>query len=36
VSVDYYARLEQGRKVQPSLAVLNALARALQLDEDGT
>jgi transcriptional regulator with XRE-family HTH domain len=34
VSVDYYVRLEQGRKVQPSAAVLNALAKALQLDED--
>jgi transcriptional regulator with XRE-family HTH domain len=33
VSVDYYARLEQGRKVEPSMAVLNALAQALRLDE---
>ncbi len=34
VSVDYYVRLEQGRNVQPSPAVIDALARALQLDED--
>jgi len=31
VSVDYYTRLEQGRDLRPSTAVLNALARALQL-----
>ncbi|MBB2899356.1 transcriptional regulator with XRE-family HTH domain [Kineococcus radiotolerans] len=32
VSVDYYTRLEQGRHSTPSAAVLDALARALQLD----
>ncbi len=35
VSVDYYIRMEQGR-VRPSPAVLDALARALRLDEDET
>lgn len=34
VSVDYYRRLEQGREHRPSTAVLDALARALDLDED--
>ena len=33
VSSDYYLRLEQGRDHHPSAHVLNALARALQLDE---
>lgn len=33
VSVDYYIRLEQGRGSHPSAGVLDALARALQLDE---
>ena len=33
VSVDYYVRLEQGRAAHPSAEVLDALARALQLDE---
>ncbi|SES07557.1 Helix-turn-helix domain-containing protein [Lentzea xinjiangensis] len=33
VSVDYYVRLERGKKLTASDAVLNALARALQLDE---
>jgi transcriptional regulator with XRE-family HTH domain len=33
VSVDYYVRLEQGRNLNPSAAVLDALARALQLDD---
>ncbi|CAM3867036.1 helix-turn-helix transcriptional regulator [Nocardiopsis rhodophaea] len=32
ISVDYYVRLEQGRAVQPSAEVLDALARALGLD----
>ena len=32
VSVDYYTRLEQGRPITPSEAVLDALATALQLD----
>jgi transcriptional regulator with XRE-family HTH domain len=34
VSVDYFARLEQGRERNPSPAVLNALAGALNLDAD--
>jgi transcriptional regulator with XRE-family HTH domain len=36
VSIDYYVRLEQGRDQHPSEQVLGALARALQLDDDGT
>src|SRR3984885_1260347 len=36
VSSDYYIRLEQGRDRHPSDQVLLAIARALQLDEDGT
>lgn len=36
VSTDYYIRLEQGRDQHPSPQVLDALARALQLDEDAT
>ncbi len=34
VSTDYYVRLEQGRDQHPSPQVLDALARALQLDDD--
>jgi transcriptional regulator with XRE-family HTH domain len=34
VSTDYYIRLEQGRDHHPSQQVLDALARALQLDDD--
>ncbi len=34
ISVDYYIRLEQGRETNPSLAVLDALAGALLLDEE--
>ncbi|MFH8976648.1 helix-turn-helix domain-containing protein [Streptomyces sp. NPDC017890] len=35
VSLSHYSRLEQGRELSPSLRVLEALARALQLgDED--
>jgi transcriptional regulator with XRE-family HTH domain len=34
ISPDYYVRLEQGRNVRPSPGVLDALARALRLDED--
>lgn len=34
LSVDYVVRLEQGRARNPSLQVLTALARALQLDDD--
>lgn len=33
VNVDYYARLEQGRERNPSAPVVDALARALVLDE---
>ncbi|MGW7576494.1 helix-turn-helix transcriptional regulator [Streptomyces sp. NPDC054765] len=33
VSTDYYMRLEQGRERRPSEQVLDALARALRLDE---
>lgn len=34
VSVDYYARLEQGRERKPSARITEALSRALQLDAD--
>jgi transcriptional regulator with XRE-family HTH domain len=34
VSADYYVRLEQGRDQHPSTQVIDALARALQLDDD--
>jgi transcriptional regulator with XRE-family HTH domain len=34
VSTDYYIRLEQGREKHPSQQVLQAVARALHLDED--
>ncbi|WP_309116552.1 helix-turn-helix transcriptional regulator [Saccharothrix sp.] len=33
VSIDYYTRLEQGKKARPSPSVVGALARALRLDE---
>jgi transcriptional regulator with XRE-family HTH domain len=36
VSTDYYVRLEQGRDRNPSPQVLDALARALQLDDEAT
>jgi transcriptional regulator with XRE-family HTH domain len=36
VSADYYLRLEQGRVTHPSAQVVDALARALQLDDDAT
>src|SRR6185436_13018986 len=36
VSADYYLRLEQGRDVHPSAQVVDALARALQLDQEAT
>ena len=36
VSTDYYVRLEQGRDRHPSAQVLDALARALQLDDEAT
>ncbi|MEN3614269.1 helix-turn-helix transcriptional regulator [Plantactinospora sp. ZYX-F-223] len=35
VSIDYYIRLEQGRERTPSAHVVDALAVALRLDEDG-
>ncbi|MDJ1134343.1 helix-turn-helix transcriptional regulator [Streptomyces iconiensis] len=35
VSTDYYARLEQGRPITPSPAVVEAVGRALGLDEAG-
>ncbi|UJW29603.1 helix-turn-helix transcriptional regulator [Saccharothrix sp. AJ9571] len=35
VSTDYYARLEQGRRIMPSAAVLQAIGRALGLDDAG-
>ncbi len=35
LSVDYYARLEQGRETNPSPQVLDSLARVLSLNEDG-
>lgn len=35
VSADYYARLEQGRRITPSPAVVEALAQALDLDAAG-
>jgi transcriptional regulator with XRE-family HTH domain len=33
IGVDWYVRLEQGRTVNPSAATVDALARALRLDE---
>jgi transcriptional regulator with XRE-family HTH domain len=36
ISNEYYLRLEQGRERQPSDQVLEALAQALQLDDDAT
>jgi transcriptional regulator with XRE-family HTH domain len=35
VSPDYYARLEQGRRITPSAAVVEAIGRALGLDDAG-
>ena len=35
VSTDYYTRLEQGRRITPTAGVLDALARALDLDATG-
>jgi transcriptional regulator with XRE-family HTH domain len=35
VSFDYYVRLEQGRERAPSAQVVDSLAAALRLDEDG-
>lgn len=36
ISTEYYLRLEQGREHRPSDAVLEGLARALQLSDDAT
>ncbi|MBI5104871.1 MAG: helix-turn-helix domain-containing protein [Solirubrobacterales bacterium] len=36
VSIDYYTRLEQGRDHHPSEQIVDALARALRLDDDAT
>ncbi|MCO1599479.1 helix-turn-helix transcriptional regulator [Micromonospora sp. RHAY321] len=36
ISADYYLRLEQGRDRNPSVQVLEALARVLRLDRDAT
>jgi transcriptional regulator with XRE-family HTH domain len=36
ISSDYYLRLEQGRDRNPSVQVLEAVARVLRLDEDAT
>ncbi|MFE6489376.1 helix-turn-helix transcriptional regulator, partial [Streptomyces sp. NPDC057757] len=33
VSIDYYTRLERGKETRPGPAVVDALARALQLDD---
>jgi transcriptional regulator with XRE-family HTH domain len=35
VSIDYYTRLEQGKETNPGSDVLDALAVALRLDDDG-
>ncbi len=34
ISVDYYTRLERGKETRPSPSVVDALARALRLNED--
>lgn len=34
MSIDYYTRLERGKETHPSPAVVDALARALKLDQD--
>ncbi|MFI6494619.1 helix-turn-helix domain-containing protein [Streptomyces sp. NPDC050564] len=36
ISADYYLRLEQGRDRNPSVQILESLARVLQLDDDST
>ncbi|MCX5329054.1 MULTISPECIES: helix-turn-helix transcriptional regulator [unclassified Streptomyces] len=33
ISIDYYVRLERGKETRPSPSVLDAIARALQLDD---
>jgi transcriptional regulator with XRE-family HTH domain len=35
ISVDYYVRIEQGRETSPSDQVLESIAQALKLDDDG-
>ncbi|MBL0885930.1 helix-turn-helix domain-containing protein [Myceligenerans indicum] len=35
ISADYYTRLEQGRRIVPSTQVIDAIARALDLDPAG-
>jgi len=35
ISADYYLRLERGRDRNPSVQVLESIARVLQLDDDG-
>jgi transcriptional regulator with XRE-family HTH domain len=34
VSIDYYTRIERGKETRPSPAVVNALARALHLEDE--
>ena len=34
ISADYYLRLERGRDRNPSVQVLESIARVLQLDDD--
>ncbi|MFD4689314.1 helix-turn-helix transcriptional regulator [Streptomyces sp. NPDC058463] len=34
ISIDYYTRIERGKETRPSPAVIDALARALRLDDD--
>jgi transcriptional regulator with XRE-family HTH domain len=34
ISIDYYTRLERGKETRPSASVVDALARALRLDDD--
>ncbi|MEV0749282.1 helix-turn-helix transcriptional regulator [Streptomyces sp. NBC_00184] len=34
ISIDYYTRIERGKETRPSPAVVDALARALHLDDD--
>jgi transcriptional regulator with XRE-family HTH domain len=36
ISADYYLRLERGRDRNPSVQVLESIARVLQLDDEGT
>jgi transcriptional regulator with XRE-family HTH domain len=36
ISADYYLRLEQGRDRHPSVSVLEAISRVLQLDQEAT